>query len=213
MSRIFFAGHDRGAGQLPTLGFPRPAYGADTAPPFLFLTGAHPHNLNPGTMSRQIYLEANILCSAGPGRRALPCRLPGLSIRTVWPLNLVGIVLTTVSIYVIPAVLFPDKAPKLKKQTGVERKQADALLITGGGVRPITSRPFFSFYTVRRYIASLYHLSTPGRFRAGGCRVQSPRHTVGPGPIFHTGGCGGNTFRILQSAEVASLGYCPASAF
>ena len=36
MSRIFFAGHDRGAGQLPTLGFPRPAYGADTAPPFLW---------------------------------------------------------------------------------------------------------------------------------------------------------------------------------
>ena len=41
MSRIFFAGHDRGAGQLPTLGFPRPAYGADTAPPFLCLSGAH----------------------------------------------------------------------------------------------------------------------------------------------------------------------------
>lgn len=36
MSRIFFAGHDRGAGQLPTLGFPRPAYGADTAPPFFY---------------------------------------------------------------------------------------------------------------------------------------------------------------------------------
>lgn len=36
-----FAGHDRGAGQLPTLGFPRPAYGADTAPPFLCLSGAH----------------------------------------------------------------------------------------------------------------------------------------------------------------------------
>lgn len=44
MSRIFFAGHDRGAGQLPTLGFPRPAYGADTAPPFYAYPGRISNN-------------------------------------------------------------------------------------------------------------------------------------------------------------------------
>ena len=53
MSRIFFAGHDRGAGQLPTLGFPRPAYGADTALPFLCLSGAQ----NPASNSSPEFME------------------------------------------------------------------------------------------------------------------------------------------------------------
>lgn len=44
MSRIFFAGHDRGAGQLPVSGFPRPAYGADTAPPFYAYSGRISNN-------------------------------------------------------------------------------------------------------------------------------------------------------------------------
>lgn len=112
-------------------------------------------------MSRQIYYEANISCCVGPRSAGIVVPFAGVvPIRTVWPLNLVGIVLITVSIYVIPAVLF-------------------------------------TFFTVRRYIASLYHLYA-GRFRVGLCRVQSLKHTFGAEPIFHNTGCG-QPKRILQN--------------
>lgn len=62
----FRGGTDKGAGQLPISGFPRPAVRGCKCAPFLFLTGAQSHNLNPGIMSRQIYYEANSSCCVGP---------------------------------------------------------------------------------------------------------------------------------------------------
>lgn len=62
----FTGGADKGAGQLPISGFPRPAVRGCKCAPFLFPSGAHSHNLNPGIMSRQIYYEANSLCCVGP---------------------------------------------------------------------------------------------------------------------------------------------------
>lgn len=73
--------------------------------PFFISIRGHSHNLNPGTMSRQIYYEANISCSCGHRSPGIAVSAGVVPIRTVWPLNLVGIALNTVSIYVIPAVL------------------------------------------------------------------------------------------------------------
>ena len=39
-------------------------------------------------------------------------------------------------------------------------------------------------FPVRRKSASLTQVYSPGRFRAGRRRAQSPMHTVGPGPVF-----------------------------
>lgn len=86
--------------------------------PFLCLFGTHSHNLNPGIMSRQIYYEENRLCSCGHRSPGIAVPFAGVvPIRTVWPLNLVGIVLTTISIYVIPAVLSFLRRPAIYSVT------------------------------------------------------------------------------------------------
>lgn len=85
---------------------------------FLCLFGTHSHNLNPGIMSRQIYYEENRLCSCGHRSPGIAVPFAGVvPIRTVRPLNLVGIVLTSISIYVIPAVLSFLRRPAIYSVT------------------------------------------------------------------------------------------------
>lgn len=62
MSRLYFSGARQGRRTASSLGFPRPAYGADTAPPFLCLFGAQ----NPASNSSHEFME--------PRRVLLPLR-------------------------------------------------------------------------------------------------------------------------------------------
>lgn len=154
-------------------------------------------------MSRQIYYEANISCSCDHRSAGIAVPFAGVD-----PIRTGGVTLKSGKYHnVIPhrPLRSFHKAPKLKKQSGVPREKADALLITGRGARLIISRPLFAISTVRRNSASLTHVSTPGRLRADCRRVQSPLCTVGLGPVFHTTADAGSRNEFFKICEVASL--------